>query len=173
MNLKTLFHSLLKPLPLIILLLAVAGLWLADSYADNFPIQRMIYWMSTKPIGWGLAAVGMIMTSLMIYWFQKNSAGRLVGWRLPSIRVMVTSGKTVRIRLTEKKYPGESYWSGEVTEGGGENHQLVICQKASAAVVIGRQVTMSLQIISSHEFVAQQFNELVRQHKIPIAKAWR
>jgi hypothetical protein len=171
MNLKTLFHSLLKPLPLTILLLAVAGLWLADSYADNFPIQRMLHWMSTKPIGWALAAVCLVMISLMIYWFQQNSADRLDSWRLPSIQVMVTSGKTIRICLTEKKYPGESYWSGEMTEVGGENHQLVICQKASSAVVMDRQVTMSLQIISSQEFVAQQFNELVRQHKIPFAEA--
>jgi hypothetical protein len=171
MNLKTLFHSLLKHLPLSILILAVVGLWLTDSYADNFPVQRMLHWMSTGPVGWGLAAVCLVMTSLLLYWFQQNNAGRILSEPLPFIRVVVTSGRTVQIDLTEKKYPGESYWSGTATEIDGEIHQLVICQKASSALVIGNQITRSLKVTSSQQFLAEQFNELVRQHKIPIVQA--
>jgi hypothetical protein len=166
MNLKTVFLTVNKHLPWIILVVTLTSLWLIDTYAGNFPIQRMVHWIGSGPAGEGMIVVVVATSGLILYRLRQFRAVRLANWQLPSIQVKVTSGSTVLIQLVEKKYPGESYWSG-TQEADGESHSVVICHKVGSAFVSDAQVTRSLSVASSSQFVAEQFNDLVRQHKIP------
>jgi hypothetical protein len=170
MNLKTILFSVKKHLPWIIMVLTLISLWLIDTYAGNFPIQRMVHWIESGPAGEGMIVVVVATSGLILYRLKQFRAVRLTSWQLPSIQVKVTSGSTVLIQLVEKKYPGESYWSG-TQEADGESHRVVICQKVGSAFVSDKQVTRSLSVASSAQFVAEQFNDLVRQHKIPLSSA--
>jgi len=149
--------------------LTLSGLWLIDTYADNFPIQRMVHWIESGPIGEGMIVVVVATVGLFLYRLKQFRMVRLASPQLPSIQVKVTSGSTVQIYLVEKKYPGESYWSGSI-EDEEESHRVVICHKVGSAFVSDTQVTRSLSVASSSQFVAEQFNDLVRQHKIPLSR---
>lgn len=156
---KKLFSSLCSFWPYPIALLALSSAWIATR--NEAFSKQIIDWIATKSFRWAALATSCSIVGGMLYWIVRSYR-----FPLPTIRVVVTSGKTMMIRLKEKKYLAESYWSGDETEISGEHHQLAICLPVSAAGVMGQQITISSQIISSKESIAQQFNELLRQHKI-------
>jgi hypothetical protein len=164
MNLKTRLQSLQKYLPLFLLLITIVSWGLIYSYTHPVESTQLFSWFGNNPVGLGILGLG--LAGLLVYGLRNYFSNGIASVSTPSIRVMVSGGKTILIPLTEKKYPGESYWSGAATEDGGEIHQLVICQKANSTSVIDNQVTRSLLVTSSSQFVAEQFNELVRQHKL-------
>jgi len=161
MKLNSLLAALRKHWLLTICMVLLTSLgWMVVS-ADSAFVADLIHWIIRRSGVWILAAIfGM---SVVVLWFHQALAHWLVTRTLPTIRVVGAHGKTLRISLTEKKYPRESYWSGHTLDAHGETHQLVICQPADSSVVVGQQVTRSLNIVSSGDHIAEQFNRLIRR----------